>query len=75
MPAVVITEAEAVHDYRDVAASDHAIYEQIIWKLIERGVMPDAGVHEPWFISASHTDADADIAINAFEEAVKETLS
>ena len=34
MPAVVITEAEAVYDYRDVAASDHAIYEQIIWKLL-----------------------------------------
>ncbi len=75
MPAVVITEAEAVHDYRDVAASNHAVYEQIIWKLLERGVMPDTGVHEPWFISASHADADADMAIGAFEEAVKEVLT
>jgi len=74
MPAVVITEAEAVYDYRDVAASDHAIYEQIIWKLLEKGVMPDTGVHEPWFISAAHTDTDADFAIGVFEEAVKEVL-
>ena len=75
MPAIVITEAEAVYDYRDVAATDHAIYEQIIWKLLEKGVMPDTGVHEPWFISASHTDKDADVAMGAFDEAVKEVLS
>lgn len=75
MPGVVITEAQAVYDYRDVAASNHAIYEQIIWKLLEKGVMPDTGVHEPWFISASHTDQDADVAIGMFDEAVKEVLN
>ncbi|MBW2513264.1 MAG: aspartate aminotransferase family protein [Deltaproteobacteria bacterium] len=75
MPGVVITEVEAVYDYRDVAASNHAIYEQIIWKLLEKGVMPDTGVHEPWFISATHTDKAADFAIGMFDEAVKEVLS
>jgi glutamate-1-semialdehyde 2,1-aminomutase len=75
MPGVVITEAQSVYDYRDVAASNHAIYEQIIWKLLEKGVMPDTGVHEPWFISASHTDQDADVAIGMFDEAVKEVLN
>jgi hypothetical protein len=34
--------------------------------------MPDIGVHEPWFISASHADNDAEFAIGAFEEALKE---
>jgi len=74
MPGIVLTEEAGVFDYRDVAASSHTIYEQVIWKLFEKGVMPDSGVHEPWFISASHTDADADRAIEAFDEAVKEVL-
>jgi glutamate-1-semialdehyde 2,1-aminomutase len=74
MPGIVLTEEAGVFDYRDVAASNHTVYEQVIWKLFEKGVMPDSGVHEPWFISASHTDADADRAIEAFDEAVQEVL-
>jgi glutamate-1-semialdehyde 2,1-aminomutase len=74
MPAIVLTEAAGVFDYRDVAASSHEVYDQIIWKLFAKGVMPDSGVHEPWFISASHTDEDADKAIAAFDEAVQEVL-
>jgi glutamate-1-semialdehyde 2,1-aminomutase len=74
MPAIVLTEEAGVFDYRDVAATSHDTYARIIWKLFEKGIMPDAGVHEPWFISASHTDADADLAIEAFDEAVQEVL-
>ena len=74
MPAIVLTEEAGVFDYRDVAATSHELYAQIIWKLFEKGVMPDSGVHEPWFISASHTDEDADNAIAAFDEAVQEVL-
>ena len=72
MPAVVLTEEESIHDFRQMAAVDLKIYQKIIWKLIEKAVMPDIGVHEPWFISASHTDSDADFTIGAFEEALKE---
>ena len=72
MPAVVLTEEESISDFRQMAAVDLEIYQKIIWKLIEKAVMPDTGVHEPWFISASHTDSDADFAIGAFEEALKE---
>ena len=43
-----------------------------IRQLIKKAVMPDIGVHEPWFILASHTDSDAEFAIGAFEEALKE---
>ena len=74
MPAIVLTEEAGVFDYRDVAASSHDVYAEIIWKLFEKGVMPDSGVHEPWFISASHTDEDADKTIEAFDEAVQEVL-
>jgi len=72
MPAVVLTEEDRIYDFRQMAAVDLEIYQKIIWKLIEKAVMPDIGVHEPWFISASHTDSDADFTIGAFEEALKE---
>ena len=72
MPAVVLTAEESISDFRQMAAIDQESYKKIIGKLIEKAVMPDIGVHEPWFISASHTDGDADFAIGAFEEALKE---
>ena len=72
MPGVVFTEREAVHEYRDWADSDHDTYEDVILKLFEKGVMPDKDSREPWFVSASHTDSDADVAIGAFDEAIKE---
>jgi len=72
MPGVVLTEKEAVHEYRDWADSDHDTYEEVILKLFEKGVMPDKDSREPWFVSASHTDSDADVAIGAFDEAIKE---
>jgi glutamate-1-semialdehyde 2,1-aminomutase len=74
MPAVVLSEAENIYEFRDMASVDVETYSKIIWKLIEKGVMPDTGVHEPWFISASHTDSDADVAVGAFEEALKEVV-
>ena len=36
--------------------------------------MPELSPREPWFISSSHTDSDAEFAIGAFEEAVKEVI-
>ena len=74
MPAIIFSEMERIFDFRDMANTDEATYSKIIWKLLEKGVMPDTGVHEPWFISASHTDSDADFAIGAFEEALKEVI-
>ena len=74
MPAVVLSETEDISEFRDMAQADNSTYQKIIWKLLEKGVMPDTGVHEPWFISASHTDNDADFAIGAFEEALREVI-
>jgi glutamate-1-semialdehyde aminotransferase len=74
MPAIIFSEMEQICDFRDMANTDGATYSNIIWKLFEKGVMPDTGVHEPWFISASHTDSDADFAIGAFEEALREIV-
>ena len=74
MFGVVFSDKEAIWDYRDWAYSDHDTYEEVILKLFDRGVMPDKDCREPWFISASHSDADADTVLNAFEESVKEVL-
>lgn len=74
MFGIVFSDLKEVKEYRDWAAGDHDTYEKIIKKLMEKGVMPDADSREPWFISASHTDADADIVLEAFEQVVKETV-
>ncbi len=74
MPAIILSEKENILEFRDMADTDEDTYASIIWKLMEKGVMPDTGVHEPWFISASHTDSDADFALGAFEEALKEVI-
>ncbi len=36
--------------------------------------MPDMDSREPWFISASHSDADAGVALQAFEDALTEVM-
>ncbi len=74
MFGVVLTDQDEVKEYRDWAVSDHERYEQVILKLFEKGVMPDKDAREPWFISASHSDTDADTTLNAFEDSVKEVF-
>jgi glutamate-1-semialdehyde 2,1-aminomutase len=74
MPGIVFTEEPLCTEYRHWAAGDHELYERIIQKLFEKGVMPDKDSREPWFISAAHTDEDADYVLNVFDEAVKEAV-
>lgn len=74
MPGIVFSEKECIHEFRDWAEGDHALYEDIIYTLHGKGVMPDADSREPFFTCAAHTDEDADFTINAFEEAVKEVM-
>jgi glutamate-1-semialdehyde 2,1-aminomutase len=74
MFGVVFTEKEEIRGYRDWAASDHDTYEEVILRLMEKGVMPDKDCREPWFISASHSEEDAAFVLGAFEEALKHVL-
>jgi glutamate-1-semialdehyde 2,1-aminomutase len=74
MFGIVLTDKDEVVEYRDWADSDHDNYEQVILKLFEKGVMPDKDSREPWFSSASHSDADVDTVLNAFDEAVREVF-
>ena len=72
MPGIVFTEETVCTEYRHWAEGDHDLYEEIIQRLFERGVMPDKDSREPWFISAAHSDADADVALQALEESIRE---
>ncbi len=74
MPGIVFTAEKECTEYRHWAAGDHDTYERIIEELMARGVMPDKDSREPWFISTAHTDADADFALNAMEDAVKAVI-
>jgi len=74
MPGIVFTEKEAVNEFRDWAEGDHALYEEIITVMRGKGVMPDPDSREPFFTCSAHTDADAEITLQAFEEAVEEVM-
>lgn len=74
MFGIIMTKKQKVTEYRDWADSDHDTYEKIILSLFEKGVMPDKDSREPWFISASHTDDDADYVLEVFEKSLKEVI-
>jgi glutamate-1-semialdehyde 2,1-aminomutase len=64
--------ADKVTCQRDWAKSDQAMYEELIAKAIDRGVMPDNDAREPWFLCYSHSDVDIDETLNVYAEIVKE---
>jgi len=63
---------DAVTCQRDWVTSDQSMYEELIAKAIDRGVMPDNDAREPWFLCYSHSDADIDETLNVYAEIVKE---
>lgn len=66
---------EAPKEYRDLAGHDARIYDNTVFAMIEKGVMPCPDAREPWFICAAHTDEDVDTSLQVFDEALGETLS
>jgi len=62
-------------DYRDWAASDHDLYDEIAWGLIERGVLPDPDSREPWFMAQAHSEQDVAETLTAFEDSVKTVMN
>jgi glutamate-1-semialdehyde 2,1-aminomutase len=74
MFGIVFTELPKVFEYREWSSSNHGLYSEILLRMMEKGVMPDMDSREPWFISASHSDADAGVALQAFEDALTEVM-
>ncbi len=74
MPAVILTDKEAVYDFREVMETNHELYARVIGRLLEKGVMPEMHPREPLFISSAHSDEDAAWAVSAFDEALGEVM-
>ena len=64
------TDAPAVRDYRDFAATDRAKMARLQAALLDRGVnMVPRGL---WFMSTAHTTADVDATVDAFAGALRD---
>lgn len=70
MFAVLLGLEQLPEDFRDYQDSDMFLYQQLVFQLIERGVMPDIDNREPWFMSYSHDEQVIDETLDAFERAV-----
>lgn len=62
-------------EFRDTGGHDSALYEDICFRMIERGVMPCPDALEPWFVCAAHTDEDVAETLQVFEEALTGALN
>jgi glutamate-1-semialdehyde 2,1-aminomutase len=62
---------KAPKDFREYGRGDDRLYEELVFELIRRGVMPDSDGREPWFLSYSHDDRVIDETLNIFEDSVK----
>lgn len=62
-------------DFRASAGHDSDLYDDTVFRMIKKGVMPCPDALEPWFTCAAHTDEDVATTLAVFEEALKETLA
>lgn len=61
-------------EFRDWLRADHALYESVTEGMIQRGVLPEPDMREPWFISAALTQADIAQTAQALEDSLREVL-
>ncbi len=62
-------------EFRDTKGHDARLYEDIVLRMIGKGVMPCPDALEPWFICAAHTDDDVATTLQVFDESVSEALA
>jgi glutamate-1-semialdehyde 2,1-aminomutase len=74
MFGIMFTES-VPSEYRDWAATDHALYDAIAIDMQRRGAMPEPDSREPWFICEAHADGDTvDRVVTAFGDALDAAL-
>ena len=73
MFSIFLGEGEPV-EFRDTPRHDGDLYEEVVFGMIDRGVMPCPDALEPWFVCAAHTDEDVAISLQAFDEALAEAI-
>lgn len=74
MFSIFLGEGE-VNDYRDVSRHNEDLYEDVIMKMITKGVMPCPDAKEPWFVCAAHSDEDVATTLQVFDEALSDALA
>ncbi len=74
MFSIFLAEEEPT-EFRHAVNHDEPRYEEICAGLIHRGVMPCPDALEPWFTSSAHTDEDVALTLQAFDEALADTVS
>jgi glutamate-1-semialdehyde 2,1-aminomutase len=62
---------EKVTEFRHVAQSNEALYEDISLEMMDLGVEYEADPREPWFMCEAHSERDIDETLNKFNDAVK----
>jgi glutamate-1-semialdehyde 2,1-aminomutase len=66
---------EKPRNWRELRECNWDLYESITQHLIARGVFPESDGMEPYFLCSDHTEADAALTLEAFEEGVKLALA
>ncbi len=61
-------------DFRATANHNAELYDETLFGMIRRGVMPCPDALEPWFTCAAHTDEDVATTLQVFDEALVEAL-
>ena len=61
-------------EFRDTSKHNEGLYEEVLFAMISRGVMPCPDALEPWFVCAAHTDDDVATTLQVFDESLAEAL-
>jgi glutamate-1-semialdehyde 2,1-aminomutase len=61
-------------DFRDTSKHNDHLYDETLFGMIRRGVMPCPDALEPWFVCSAHTDEDVATTLQVFDEALVESL-
>lgn len=71
----VFMDEEPPREFRDATRHDSATYDEVVMRMIPKGVMPCPDAREPWFLCAAQTPEDADRAVEAFGDSLDEVLA
>ena len=63
-----------LNDFRDTSKHNDTLYDETLFGMIRRGVMPCPDGLEPWFVCAAHTDEDVATTLQVFDESLAESL-
>jgi glutamate-1-semialdehyde 2,1-aminomutase len=61
-------------EFRDTSKHNEPLYEETLFGMIRRGVMPCPDALEPWFVCAAHSDEDVATTLQVFDESLAEAL-